>query len=210
MTTADDLVDAVEMLEDEDALKFVQELIAQNKSPDEIFNALRKGMQKVGEKFAKKEYFLADLVYSAELFQDINKIIMPLVEEKESGEPLGKIVFGTVKHDIHDIGKDIVIALLRAEGFLVVDLGVDVPPEKFVEVIKKEKPHAVGLCGLLTAAIEQMKETVELIRLNIKQENIAILVGGGPIDESVCKYTGADDWAPNAVEAVKSFKKYID
>ncbi|MHA1799671.1 MAG: cobalamin B12-binding domain-containing protein [Candidatus Helarchaeota archaeon] len=201
-----DLEEAIEELDEEKAIIIIKELIKE-KPPVEIFNAIKRGLQKVGEKFESNEYFLADLIYSGELFQELSKYVMPLIKEKQEGEFSGKIVFGTVKNDIHDIGKNIVISLLKAEGFEVIDVGVDIPAEKFVEVIQKEKPFAIGLSCLLTVAIEEMKNTIETIRNN-GITNVTILVGGGPVDESVCKYVGADDWAGNAVDAIKAFKKY--
>jgi methanogenic corrinoid protein MtbC1 len=208
MTLKDDLIQAMEDLEEDKALEIVNKLIDEDKSATEIFSYVRDGMTKVGVKFASKEYFLADLIYSAEIFEEINKILMPLIKAGEAGKPLGKVVIGTVKNDIHDIGKNIVIGLLRAEGIEVVDLGVDQPVEVFVNAVKKEKTKAVGLSGLLTLAIDSMKKTVKAIKeIN---PNIPVLVGGGPVDQKVCEYVEADDWAEDAVGAVKLFKKYLD
>ena len=208
MTLKDDLIQAMEDLEEDKALEIVNKLIDEGKSATEIFSYVRDGMTKVGEKFASKEYFLADLIYSAEIFEEINKILMPLIKGGEAGKPLGKVVIGTVKNDIHDIGKNIVIGLLRAEGIDVVDLGVDQPIQSFVDAVKKENPQAVGLSGLLTLAIDSMKKTVKAIKeINPK---IPVLVGGGPVDKKVCEYVEADDWAEDAVGAVKLFKKYLD
>ncbi len=207
MTIEEDLINAVADLEEEEAINLVKQLIDAGKDPVDIFSLVRDGMTIVGDRFAAKEYFLADLIFSGELFEKINEILMPLIKKSSATKPLGKVVFGTVQNDIHDIGKNIVIGLLRAEGIEVVDLGVDQPPEKFVETINKEKPNAVGLSGLLTLAIESMKKTVEAIKA--ADPNLPVIVGGGPVDENVCKHVGADDWAPDAVSAVNVFKKYI-
>lgn len=208
MTLKDDLIQAMEDLEEDKALEIVNKLVDEGKSATEIFSYVRDGMTKVGEKFASKEYFLADLIYSAEIFEEINKILMPLIKGEEAGKPLGKVVIGTVKNDIHDIGKNIVIGLLRAEGIDVIDLGVDQPVQAFVDAVKKENPHVVGLSGLLTLAIDSMKKTIKAIKeINPK---IPVLVGGGPVDQKVSDYVEADDWAEDAVGAVKVFKKYLD
>ncbi|MHA1310046.1 MAG: cobalamin B12-binding domain-containing protein [Candidatus Helarchaeota archaeon] len=208
MTNEEDLINAMADLEEEKVIDLTNQLLKDGKKPVEIFNIIRKGMTIVGDKFASKEYFLADLIYSAEIFEEINKILMPLIKKSGDSKQLGKVVMGTVKNDIHDIGKNIVIGLLRAEGIDVIDLGVDKPIESFIEAIKKEKPKAVGLSGLLTLAIDSMKKTIEAIKS--LDPNIPVIVGGGPVDADTCKYVNANDWAPDAVEAVKVFKKYLD
>ena len=208
MTLEDDLVTAVADLEEDEAIEIVKKLLQLGKNPTEIFNIVRNGMTVVGERFESKEYFLADLIYSGELFEEINKILMPLIKSDSGGKPLGKVVFGTVKNDIHDIGKNIVIGLLRAEGIDIIDVGVDQPVEVFVKAVKDEKPNVVGLSGLLTLAIESMKKTTEAIKEF--DPNIPVIIGGGPVDESVCVHVGADGWAPDAIQAVKIFKKFLD
>ncbi|MHA1268371.1 MAG: cobalamin B12-binding domain-containing protein [Candidatus Helarchaeota archaeon] len=208
MTLEDDLINAIADLDEDKAKEIVNEMVKIGKDPTEIYNYVRKGMTIVGERFASKEYFLADLIYSGELFEEINTILIPLIKKTSSDKPLGKVVFGTVKNDIHDIGKNIVIGLLRAEGIEVIDLGVDQPVEVFVNAVKKYKPDVVGLSGLLTLAIESMKKTISAIKA--EDQNIPIIIGGGPVDEKVCEYVGADDWSPDAVAGVKVFKKFLD
>ena len=207
MTLEEDLVAAITDLEEDKAKEIVNQLIKEGRAATEIFNYIRDGMTQVGNKFASKEYFLADLIYSGEIFEEINKTLMPLIKGDDKTKPIGRVVFGTVKNDIHDIGKNIVIGLLKAEGIDVIDVGVDSPVKVFVDAVKKEKPQAVGLSGLLTLAIESMKNTVKAIKAI---DDVPVIVGGGPVDESVCKYVGADDWAKDAVDAIKVFKKYMD
>ncbi|MHA1378560.1 MAG: cobalamin B12-binding domain-containing protein [Candidatus Helarchaeota archaeon] len=129
----ENLSNAISNLDEENALKEVDELIKNEMKIEQIIRAIRNGMEKVGEKFSTKEYYLAELVYSAEIFQNIMQKLEPLLKKDDASYSVGKIVIGTAKNDIHDLGKNLVASLLRAEGFQVIDLGVNVPPEKFVD-----------------------------------------------------------------------------
>ncbi len=209
MTLDEDLITAIAELDEDRALEIVKKMSDQ-KPALEIINVAREGMQQVGEKFAAKEFFLADLIYSAEIFQEIMSQLEPALEASGKGVFKGKIVIGTVKDDIHDIGKNIIVSLLKAEGFEVVDLGVDVPVEKIVEAVKKESPQVLGLSGLLTIAIEQMKNTIDAIKAAGLRENLKIIVGGGPMDESVRDYVGADANSQDAVKGLNQIKEFID
>nr|MDO8133150.1 cobalamin-dependent protein [Candidatus Njordarchaeum guaymaensis] len=150
------------------------------------------------------EYFLTHLMTSAEIFNDAMKLIEPKIKAAGSKtKSLGKIVFGTVKGDIHDIGKNIVETLLRCTGFEVIDLGVDVPPEKFVQALKDSNAEILALSALLTTSFDPMKETVNAVKKAGLRDKVKILVGGGPVDEKVVKYAGADGYATDAMNAVK-------
>lgn len=208
MAAEDELINAMTELDEDRALEAVRELMKE-KSAIEIINVAREGMQQVGEKFAAKEFFLADLIFSAEIFQEIMNLLEPELKVGEETSYLGKVVIGTVKNDIHDIGKNIIASLLRASGLEVVDLGVDVPSEKFVEAIQREQPQVLGLSGLLTIAIDEMKKTIEAIQANGLRDEIKIIVGGGPIDESVRSYVGADASCRDAVEGVRLIKEFL-
>ncbi|MDD1777928.1 MAG: cobalamin-dependent protein, partial [Candidatus Helarchaeota archaeon] len=176
MASEDDLIAAMAELNEDRAMEAVRELL-KKKSALDIINVAREGMQHVGEKFAAKEFFLADLIFSAEIFQEIMTLVEPELKKGSETSYIGKVLIGTVKNDIHDIGKNIMASLLRASGFEVVDLGVDVPVEKFVDAIKREKPRVVGLSGLLTIAIDEMKKTIEAIKANGLRDNLKIIIG---------------------------------
>jgi len=208
MSSNEDLIKAIADLDEDHALEIVKELI-KTKSATDIINIAREGMQLVGDKFANKEFFLADLIFSAEIFQEIMTILeSKLTTEKVSF--IGKVVIGTVKNDIHDIGKNIILSLLRAAGFEVVDLGVDVPVEKFIEAVKREKPKVLGLSGLLTIAIEEMKNVIDALKANNLREDIKVIVGGGPMDASVRDYVGADANSQDAVLGVNKIREFFD
>lgn len=209
MASEEELIKAIAELDEDRALEIVQELSDKMAALD-IINIAREGMQQVGDRFAAKEYFLADLIFSAEIFQEIMKKLEPKLAVTDKSQYKGKIVIGTVKNDIHDIGKNIVVSLLRAAGFEVIDIGVDQPVEKFVEAVKSEQPQVLGLSGLLTIAIEEMKNTINAIEANGLRKNLKIIIGGGPMDETVRDYVGADASTQDAVEGVNMIKEFID
>jgi 5-methyltetrahydrofolate--homocysteine methyltransferase len=147
---------------------------------------------------------------SGEMLKKISKIAKPFIKEESNPKKAvaGKVVIGSVKGDIHDIGKDMVTFMLDINGFAVHDLGVDVPAEKFVEAIKAFQPEIVGMSALLTTAFESMKNTVAVIKDAGLREQVKIMVGGGTVDEKVRAYAGADAYGPDAVAAVKLAKKW--
>lgn len=209
MAPEEDLIKAIAELDEERALEIVHQL-SEKKSAVDIINIAREGMQVVGDKFAAKEFFLADLIYSAEIFQEIMNTLGPALTLTDKSQIKGKVVIGTVKNDIHDIGKNIVISLLRAAGFAVIDLGVDLPAETFVEAVKSEQPQVLGLSGLLTIAIDEMKNTIQALKDQGLRDNLKIIIGGGPMDEKVREYVGADASTQDAVKGVNLIKEFID
>ena len=137
----------------------------------------------------------------------ISDIIKPHLTQESTEEKLGKVVFGTVEGDIHDIAKDIVVFMLDLNGFEVTDLGVDVPPAKFVEAVQETGATVVGLSGFLTLAYDPMKETVAALREN--GLDVKIMIGGGQIDEQIREYTGADAYGKDAMSAVSLAQEWI-
>lgn len=205
---AGSLADALAGLDEKSALALVEEKLKAGIDPLLILDEARQGMEVVGSKFEKGDYFLGELVYSGEILKQISKLVKPHLLADSGKEPQGVIVIGSVSGDLHDIGKNIVTFLLEANGFKVYDLGVDVPPEKFVEKIRETGAKIVGLSGLLTAAIDSMKNTVEAIR-NEQSVDVKIMIGGAPTDEEAKRYTGADAWGRDALDGVSLAKKWI-
>jgi methanogenic corrinoid protein MtbC1 len=194
------LIDAITEMREEDALKITNELLEGGATPLEILNACREAMDVIGKRFEKGESFIPELILAGEMMNAITGILKPRMAEDAAEEKVGKIVIGTVEGDIHDIAKDIVAFMLDLNGFEVTDLGVDVAPAKFVEAVKETGAKIVGLSGFLTLAFEPMKATVAAFKdagLDVK-----IMIGGGQVDESVRKYTDADAYGDNAMEAV--------
>jgi 5-methyltetrahydrofolate--homocysteine methyltransferase len=159
----------------------------------------------VGQRFEAGRYFLPELIMAGEMLKKISQIAKPFLKRECStkADVRGKVVIGSVKGDIHDIGKDIVTFMLEINGFEVHDLGVDVPAEKFVDAIKTVQPDIVGMSALLTTAFESMKNTVEVIKNAGLRDGVKIMVGGGTVDEKVKQYSGADAYGADAVAAVK-------
>jgi methanogenic corrinoid protein MtbC1 len=202
------LIDALADLREEETLSVVREMLEDGEDPVKILELSRKGMNVVGDRFERGEYFLSELVVAAAIFKQVTELMRPELE-KAAVEPVGQIVIGTVQGDIHDIGKNIAIALLDAAGFEVHDLGVDVPPEKFVDAIEDLEPEIVGMSGLLTLAIESMRKSVEAISRAGLRERVKIIVGSGRVDETAREYIGADAWTDEAATGVKICSNWI-
>ncbi|QGP91149.1 Glutamate mutase sigma subunit [Neomoorella glycerini] len=203
------LVDAIADLREAEALKLVKEMLAGGSDPAAILEECREATVIVGERFQEGKYFLPDLVYVGEIMTQISSEVKPYLRTSGAdGKKGGKVLIGTVKGDIHDIGKNIVTFMLEVNGFDVLDIGVDVPPETFVEHIKSFKPQVVGLSGLLTVAHTTMKETVAAIKEAGLRDEVKIMVGGGSVDEHIRAFAGADAYGPDAVAAVTIAKQW--
>jgi 5-methyltetrahydrofolate--homocysteine methyltransferase len=204
-----ELMKAVADLEEKEALRLTKERLDRGEEPRLILDESRGGMEIVGKRFSDGTYFLPELIFSAEIFKEITEIVKPRLKKDVQAKRLGKVIIGTVAGDIHDIGKDIVVFLLDVNGFEVYDLGVDVPPKKFVEKIKETNASVVGLSGFLTLAFDSMKETVDIIRAAGLRDKVKIMIGGGQIDEEIRKYTGADAYGKDAMAGVSLTKAWI-
>jgi methanogenic corrinoid protein MtbC1 len=206
---AKDLMNALADLKEQEAINIVQARLQKGDDPFKILDDARNGMEIVGKRFASNEYFIPDLMYSGEILKEISEIVKPKITQAGEVKRIGKIVFGTVAGDIHDIAKDIVVFMLDINGFEVFDLGVDVPKEKFVEKIKETGAPVVGLSGFLTLAYDSMKETVDAIKAAGIRDKVKVMIGGGQITEDIMKYAGADAYGKDAVDAVKFSKQWM-
>ena len=205
---AEDLVSTLADLREQEAIKIVKDRLSAGEDPLKILGDARKGMEIVGSRFASSEYFIPDLVYSGEILKSVTELVKPKLTTTGETKKLGKIVFGTVAGDIHDIGKDIVVFMLDVNGFEVHDLGVDVPVQKFVDKIKETGAPIVGLSGFLTLAFDSMKQTVEAMKTAGLRDKVRIMIGGGQITEEVRIYTGADAYGKDAMAGVTLAKKW--
>jgi methanogenic corrinoid protein MtbC1 len=205
---AKDLVKTLADLEEEEVIKIVEDRLKANEDPLKILEDARKGMEIVGQRFASSEYFIPDLVYSGEILKSVTELVKPKMTGAAESKKVGKIVFGTVAGDIHDIGKDIVVFMLDVNGFEVHDLGVDVSAQKFVDKLKETDASIVGLSGFLTLAFDSMKQTVEAIQAAGLRDKVKVMIGGGQITEEVSKYTGADAYGKDAMAGVTLAKKW--
>lgn len=210
MSSKDSLFQSVVEIEEDKAYELVKQLVEDGVDPKEIIEILSKAVEVIGEKFSKKEYFLTELVMAGEIFQHSAKILEPaLKKDKIKVESKGVVVVGTVKGDVHDIGKNIFVTLLQSAGFEVHDLGVDIPPQDFVEKVKETNADVVGYSGLLTVALETMKETIGALKAEGLRDKVKIIIGGLPIDELWMKESGADAFTDNAFEGVKIVKEWL-
>ena len=204
-----DLAKAIADLKEEEALRLTKQKLDSGVDPLKIIEDGRNAMEIVGKRFEGGEYFVADLVYSGDILQEIAKIVKPKLTKITTVKRLGKFVIGTVAGDIHDIGKNIVSLMMDLNGFEVYDLGVDVPSQKFVEKVKEVKPELLGLSGLLTVTYDSMKETIEAIKTAGLRNRVKIIIGGCLVNEKIREYTGADAYGPDAIAAVTLAKKWI-
>ncbi len=204
-----ELVNAIAEMREQEALKLAQEMVESGADPMAILDAAREAMEIVGQRYEEETYFLPELILSGVMLSQITDMVKPKVAKAPEVERLGKVVMGTVEGDIHDIGKDIVTFLLDVNGFEVLDLGVDVPPQRFVEEIKDFEPAVVGLSGFLALAFDSMKDTVEAIKIAGVRDKVKIMIGGGQISDEVRKHTGADAYGKDAMAGVSLAKKWV-
>jgi methanogenic corrinoid protein MtbC1 len=195
------LIDAIVEMREEDALNMTDEMIEQGEDPFAILDACRKAMDIIGKRFEAGDCFVPELILAGEMMKAITAKLKPVMAEEAETQTLGKIVIGTVEGDIHDIAKDIVVFMLDINGFEVTDLGVDVPPQKFVETVQETGATIVGLSGFLTLAYDPMKATVEALK-EAGLGDVKVMIGGGQVDEQICEYAGADAYGRDAMAAV--------
>jgi len=175
-----------------------------------INEGLAEGMRIVGDRFEKGEYFLAELVATGETFKEVMEILRPkLMEEGSAVKKLGKVVIGTVRGDLHDIGKSIVATMLESAGFEVYDLGVDVSPEEFVRKAKEVNADIVAMSALLTTTMIEMRNVVEELKKAGIRGRVKVIVGGAPVTEEFAREIGADAYAEDAVKAVEVCKRLV-
>ena len=204
-----ELVKFLSDLQEQEALEFVGKALEEGVDPVDLLGETKEAMNIVGQRFATGEYFIPDLIFSGEILKQIVQMLEPHLKKGKEAERLGKVIVGTVAGDIHDIGKDLVVFMLDVSGFEVLDLGIDVPVQKFVDSIKETGSSVVALSGFLTLAFQNMKNTVDAVKAAGLRDKVKIMIGGGQIDEEVRVFTGADAYGKDAMEAVKLAKGWI-
>ena len=199
------LIAHVADLNENEALALVEERVAQGQDPLAIIEDCQEGLRQVGERYERQEYYLSGLIMAGEIFREVMEIVQPIIVGQFTGKETGTILIGTVRGDIHDIGKNNLSMLLTCYGFSVHDLGVDVPPSEFLLQAIQVRPNIIGLSGLLTSSYDAMKETIDLIRMTGDSEinSIPIVIGGNQLNDQVSKYVGADYWLNDAMSGVR-------
>lgn len=200
-----ELIRLVADLQEQAALAQVQARLAQKVDPLTLVEDCQEGLRLVGERYERREYYLAGLIMAGEIFREVMELLTPLIEARFDGHASGAILIGTVEGDIHDIGKNNLSLLLSSYGFTVYDLGVDVPPQEFVRAAGQLRPDIVGLSGLLTSSYDSMRQTTQLLRAspNPQVAAIPIILGGNQLNDQVCRYVGADGWVNDAMLGVR-------
>jgi 5-methyltetrahydrofolate--homocysteine methyltransferase len=175
----------------------------------EIILGMADGMDEVGKMYEKGDFFLPELIMAGSTMATGMAVLQPLLagEEGASGGSLGKVVLGTVKGDLHDIGKNLVRMMLEGARFEVIDLGVDVPPQKFVEALKEHDAHLLAMSALLTTTLKGMDDTIKALKVAGIREQVRVMIGGAPISQEFANQIGADGYAPSAVQAVGEAKR---
>jgi 5-methyltetrahydrofolate--homocysteine methyltransferase len=184
-------------------LELTEMALENNISPEVIITqCLTSGMQVVGEKFATKEYFIPDMLASADAVGAAMDILKPLLEASNL-ETKGKFVIATVKGDIHDIGKNIVAILLKGAGYEVNDLGIDVPEDRIISVVKEEQPNYLGLSALLTTTMTEMGIVIKSLQENRLRDKVKVLIGGAAVSDEYSREIGADAYCVDGFQAIK-------
>ena len=202
----EEIAKALRDLDEKKILALVEEALANGIPPVQIVGACNQGMTEVGDLFAAGKYFISQLLFSAEILKSVMNRLDPILEKGEKKDSEGKVILGTVKGDIHDIGKNIVSTLLRGAGFEVIDLGVDVPAERFVSKAKETGAKVIGLSALLNFTYPEMKNVVDAVSSAGIRNEVRIVIGGAPVNEQVREFTGADFYAEDAVAGVRICK----
>ena len=195
-------------LDEDNLIEAINVIAKSGKGAEQAMEALQKGLEIVGSRFEKSEYFVGDLIYAGEIMEQALEIIKPLIGSTTGGNT-GKIILCTVKGDIHDIGKNIVKALFEAAGFEVIDLGIDVSSQAVVQAAKEKDVKIIALSGVLTLAVNSMKDVIDLFKDTGIRDKVKILIGGNPVSETICKNIGADDWAQSPQKGVNICKAWI-
>lgn len=193
----------------DDVKQLTQEALETGESAETVLKGgLIQAMDRIGVKFKNGEIYIPEVLIAARAMHAGMAILKPILS-KSTTTLTAKILVGTVKGDLHDIGKNLVIMMLEGGGFEVVDLGIDVPQNKFIEAIREHQPQVVGLSALLTTTMKEMKDTIQAIKQAGLKEKVKIIVGGAPVTEKFAREIGADGYAPDAASAVDLVKSQL-
>ena len=194
-----------------EAIEVVKEAINSGEDPFAILHACREGMEEVGKRFETGEFFLSELIYSAEVFKQVGALLEPqLLDGLDEADSQGVVVFGTPLGDIHDLGKNLVITIMRSQGFTIHDLGVDAPPQKFIDEIQRTDAPILAMSALITPAFVSMKEVISLLEEKGLRERTFVIIGGGVTTEFARKEVGADAQTLDPTEAIRLCKAFMN
>ena len=203
------LKDVLADLEEQTVYDIVKKKLDSGVSAKDILEECQAGMKVVGDRYSSEEYFVAELVYAGEIMKNVMNMLAPHLKGIEGFKTFGTVVIGTVKGDIHDLGKDVVTITLQGNGFRVIDLGVDVPAERFVKAIRENNPQLVGMSVFLTSCLPGTERIVRAIGEAGLRDRVKIMIGGAPVTEVVSEETGCDFYGKDAQAAVQYARKVM-
>lgn len=207
----DRLIKHVERLEEEKVLEAANEALNAGMDPLQLLELLNEGMNRVGGLYEQKDYYIADLIMAGIIFKQVLELDQMIAHFKgRKNNRIGKVVLGTAKGDIHDIGKDIFRGMLEANGFEVIDIGVDAPKELFVKKTEEHQADIVGLSGVLTSTLDEMKEVVDAFKEAGLRDKVRIIVGANHLTEDAFRYIGADGFANDASVGAKLCREWMN
>jgi methanogenic corrinoid protein MtbC1 len=215
MSDLKDLFTAVIDMQEDAAMDLTRSYLEQGVPALEIFGCYQSALEEIGKRFERQIYFIPELIMSGEMMKAGAEILKPAMAEQsvgtepDSGGKLGKVVIATVQGDIHDIGKNIATMMLELNGLQVKDIGVDVPIDTIIQEAVDSKADVIGLSGLLTLAFDPMKSVVDRLKEKGLRDKIKVIIGGGQMDDQVCKYVGADAFVTDAVVGVNTVKGWL-
>lgn len=203
-----DITDCIVNFEREKVKEKANEALGAGVEPFKIINSMSEGMHIVGQKYVDKEYFVSDLMMAAVTMKAGIDTLLPYLKVERS-QVVGTVVIGTVKGDIHDIGKNLVSTFLTSAGFQVIDLGVDIPAGTFINEVKKNSADILAMSALLTMTKSYMKVVIDELKATGIREKVKVMVGGAPVTQKFALEIGADAYAPDAIAAVEKAKELL-
>lgn len=209
MKLESELAEAIAQCQEEKVKALVRERLAAGVAANEVLADCNQGMIELGNRFSREECFLPDLMFGGMIMKGIMAELGPKLQAGEESKHIGKAVIGTVQYDVHDIGKDILVMMLRGAGFEVVDLGVDVPPAKFVEAVRQHQPQVLGMSLLLTTCFKSVAATVKALQDAGLREGVTIMVGGAAASPLLAANTGCDYYGRTAVDGMKHARQQV-
>ena len=209
---SDRLDDLIVRMDERGALALIRERLDAGEDPAVLVEECRVGMEQVGRLYQDGTYYISALIMAGEIIREATELLIPRMTAVRERTGTGKMVIATVRGDIHDIGKNIVIALLDADGFTMIDLGVNVAPEQIAGTVQEERPDVLGLSCLLTSGYESLRQTIELVRERTASwhRRLPIVIGGAAVDEMVRERLGADAWCDDAARGLGVVRSLLD
>lgn len=204
------LIRGVDKANESEALDVAKKCVKAKVDSENLVKSISESFRVIGEKYEKGLYYLPELVFAGTMAQKVLNLLSPVLKPRASSKTGGKIVLGTVRGDLHDLGKNILALMLRPAGFNVIDLGNDVPPETFVETIRKENAKVLGMSALLSTTRGEMTVVIEELKKHGLRSKVKVVIGGGAVNESFAKEIGADAYGKDPMEAIRLCNKFLE